>query len=585
MLRTLRYLDGRQWGHVLVVLGLVLVQVWLDLLLPDFMATITTLAETAGSRMEDILLQGACMVLCALGSMAATIAATYVGNRVAAGFAKTLRAEVFDHALTLSKGDVDRFGAGSLVNRCTNDITQIQTLVSMGLSAIIKAPIMVVWAAIKIVGYGWQWTAATVVAATSLVIVLGITMAIAVPRYQRVQGLTDDINRLIREHLQGIRPIHAYNAEQYEQDRLDVTNDDITRTQTVATRATAVIAPILTLESSALTLAIYWLGAGMVQAAAPGTSLSVFSEMVVFSNYAIQVIMSFMLLSMVFILYPRAAISARRVMEVIETEPTVKDGGGVTRQGEVGTVEFRDVSFSYPDDGARALSHVSFKVEKGQTVAFIGATGSGKTTLVQLVVRLFDATEGSVLVDGQDVRDYTCEQLHERVGYVPQTATLFKGTVASNVSYGETDHEITRADVEDAIAISQSTGFVEAMDGSYDAPIEQGGRNVSGGQRQRLAISRALARKPEILVFDDSFSALDFATDRSLRSELAKRRPDTTYLIVAQRVSTIRDADQIVVLDHGEVVGKGTHDQLMGSCAAYQEIVSSQLSKEEIAHV
>ena len=579
MLRTLRYLDGRQWGHVLVVLGLVLVQVWLDLLLPDFMATITTLAETAGSRMEDILLQGACMVLCALGSMAATIAATYVGNRVAAGFAKTLRAEVFDHALTLSKGDVDRFGAGSLVNRCTNDITQIQTLVSMGLSAIIKAP-MVVWAAIKIVGYGWQWTAATVVAATSLVIVLGITMAIAVPRYQRVQGLTDDINRLIREHLQGIRPIHAYNAEQYEQDRLDVT-----RTQTVATRATAVIGPILTLESSALTLAIYWLGAGMVQAAAPGTSLSVFSEMVVFSNYAIQVIMSFMLLSMVFILYPRAAISARRVMEVIETEPTVKDGGGVTRQGEVGTVEFRDVSFSYPDDGARALSHVSFKVEKGQTVAFIGATGSGKTTLVQLVVRLFDATEGSVLVDGQDVRDYTCEQLHERVGYVPQTATLFKGTVASNVSYGETDHEITRADVEDAIAISQSTGFVEAMDGSYDAPIEQGGRNVSGGQRQRLAISRALARKPEILVFDDSFSALDFATDRSLRSELAKRRPDTTYLIVAQRVSTIRDADQIVVLDHGEVVGKGTHDQLMGSCAAYQEIVSSQLSKEEIAHV
>lgn len=585
MLRTLRYLDGRQWGHVLVVLGLVLVQVWLDLLLPDFMATITTLAETAGSRMEDILLQGACMVLCALGSMAATIAATYVGNRVAAGFAKTLRAEVFDHALTLSKGDVDRFGAGSLVNRCTNDITQIQTLVSMGLSAIIKAPIMVVWAAIKIVGYGWQWTAATVVAATSLVIVLGITMAIAVPRYQRVQGLTDDINRLIREHLQGIRPIHAYNAEQYEQDRLDVTNDDITRTQTVATRATAVIGPILTLESSALTLAIYWLGAGMVQAAAPGTSLSVFSEMVVFSNYAIQVIMSFMLLSMVFILYPRAAISARRVMEVIETEPTVKDGGGVTRQGEVGTVEFRDVSFSYPDDGARALSHVSFKVERGQTVAFIGATGSGKTTLVQLVVRLFDATEGSVLVDGQDVRDYACGQLHERVGYVPQTATLFKGTVASNVSYGETDHEITRADVEDAIAISQSTGFVEAMDGSYDAPIEQGGRNVSGGQRQRLAISRALARKPEILVFDDSFSALDFATDRNLRSELAKRRPDTTYLIVAQRVSTIRDADQIVVLDHGEVVGKGTHDQLMGSCAAYQEIVSSQLSKEEIAHV
>ncbi len=443
MLKTLQYLDGKQRWQCLVVLAFVVVQVWLDLTLPDYMANITTLAETAGSSLYAILWQGLMMVLCALSSMVSTVAATYYGNKVAAGLAATLRQEVFDHALDLSKADVDQMGAASLVNRCTNDITQIQTLVSMGLSAIIKAPIMVVWAVVKIMGYGWQWTCATVVAAVTLCIVLGVTMSIAVPRYQRIQGLTDNINRLTQEHLQGIRPVHAYNAERYEQDRFSVANREITRTNTVANRATAVINPILTLESSALTLAIYWIGAYLIQGLTDGSGLTLFSQMIVFSNYAIQIIMSFMLLSMVFILYPRAQVSAGRVMEVIERTPQVQDGPGVETTDEKGTVEFRNVSFSYPDDGARALDGVSFRAEPGQTVAFIGATGSGKTTLVQLVDRLFDATSGQVLVDGHDVREYTSTQLHQRIGYVPQTTTLFAGTVASNVSYGNAGHEVT----------------------------------------------------------------------------------------------------------------------------------------------
>lgn len=584
MIKVLRYMDGRQRWQCLAVLAFVVVQVWLDLTLPDYMATITTLAETEGSTVLEILEQGMGMVICALGSMAATVAATYFGNKVAAGLAATLRQEVFDNVLGLSKGDVDEIGAASLANRCTNDITQIQNLVSMGLSAILKAPIMLVWAIVKILGYGWQWTTATMACAITLAIVLAITMSVAVPRYQRIQELTDNINCLTREHLQGIRPVHAYNAESYEQDRFADANQDITRTNTVANRATAIINPILLLESSALTLAIYWIGAYLIKTAAPDAQLALFSEMVVFSNYAIQVIMSFMLLSMVFILYPRAQASATRVMEVIEREPQVKDGKGVDETPETGTVEFRHVSFDYPDDGAHALSDVSFRAEKGQTVAFIGATGSGKTTLVELVCRLFDATEGDVLVDGRSVRDYTAKQLHEKIGYVPQTAMLFAGTVSGNIAYGDAGHDVTEADVEEALEVSQAKEFVDGMPGASDAAIKQGGRNVSGGQRQRLAMARAIARKPEILIFDDSFSALDFATDRKVRGELAKRCKDTTKLVVAQRVSTIRGADLIVVLDNGGVAGTGTHDELMKSCPTYQEIVSSQLSKEEIAH-
>ena len=581
MIRTLKYLNTKQRWQCLLVLVFVVAQVWCDLTLPDYMASITTLAETKGSTVAEIVQQGLLMLLCAVGSLIAAVVATYFGNKVAAGLAATLREEVFDHALRLSKADVDQIGSASLVNRCTNDITQIQTLVSMGLSAILKAPIMVVWAVIKIIGYGWQWSLATAITAVTLCVALGITMCIAVPRYQKIQGLTDTINRLTQEHLEGIRTIRAYNAEGYEQDRFTEANGVLTRTNTVANRATAVITPLLSLESSALTLAIYWIGAFLVKAASGNQGLSLFSEMVVFSNYALQIVMAFMLLSMVFILYPRAQVSAGRVLEVIDRKPRLTDGPGVEETTEQGTVEFRSVGFSYPDDGAEALNGVSFAAKKGQTVALIGATGSGKTTAAQLIDRLYDVDSGQVLVDGHDVRDYTLAQLHDRIGYVPQTATLFAGTVESNVAYGDAGHEVTHDDVVDAVGITQSTLFVEAMDGSYDATVEQDGRNFSGGQRQRLAMSRAIARHPEILVFDDSFSALDFATDRALRGQLADKCAGTTKIIVAQRVSTIRDADLIVVLDNGRVVGSGTHDSLLEDCPTYKEIVDSQMSAEE----
>lgn len=585
MLKVLRYLDKKQWGMVAISLVFIVVQVWLDLTLPDYMSNITTLVETEGSTMGEILEQGGWMLLCAVGSMVAACIVGYFAAKVGAGLAQTLRGHVYDKTLEMSKGDVEHFSCASLVNRCTNDITQVQTLVIMGLQAIIKAPILCIWAVCKIAGHGWQWSAATAVAAFVVIIMLVFTLIFAVPRFRRVQGITDKINRLCREHLVGIRPVHAYNAEAYEQKRFDEANDDITDVNMVAYRVMAIMSPGMTFVTSVLTLVVYWIGAYLVEAALPGAKLGVFSDMVVFSNYAIQVVMAFVLLNMIFILLPRAQVSAGRIMEVISTDPSIKDGKGAdVTDAEKGTVEFRDVSFTYPDGGAEVLSHVSFKAERGQTVAFIGATGSGKTTLVQLVDRLYDPSTGTVLVDGHDVREFSQDDLHDRIGYVPQTATLFSGTVSSNVSYGEAAQDITRDDVTEALDIAQATDFVSKMDKGEDARIEQGGRNVSGGQRQRLAIARAVARKPETLVFDDSFSALDFATDKALRSTLTEKCASTTRLVVAQRIGTIRNADQIIVLDHGEVVGTGTHDELMQTCDAYQEIALSQLSKEELAN-
>jgi ATP-binding cassette subfamily B multidrug efflux pump len=583
MSEILRYLDKRQWRQVVWAAVFVVVMVFFDMTLPDYMSNITTLVETPGSEMSEIVEQGLLMIGCAVGSMVASCIVAYFASRVGAGLAANLRDRVFDKALELSKGDVERFSSASLTTRTTNDITQIQNLIVMGLQAIVKAPVTTVWAICKIWGKGWQWSVATVVAVAAVVSMLAYTMVVAVPRFRKIQSLTDKLNRLCREHLVGIRPVHAYNAEAYEQERFAGANGEITDNNLIATKAMAIMNPGMTAVTSGLTLAVYWIGAYMISStSASAGRLQIFSDMVVFSNYAMNIILAFLLLNIVFVMLPRAQVSAGRVNEIITTESSITDGEGVEpAEEEKGAIEFRDVSFTYPDGGARVLSHVSFKAEPGEFVAIIGATGSGKTSLVQLIDRLYDATSGEVLVDGHDVRDYELADLHERIGYIPQTANLFKGTVESNLKFGSAAVEVDDAGVERALDIAQSTSFVNDL-GGVTATIEQGGRNVSGGQRQRLAIARAIARKPETLIFDDSFSALDYATDRALRAALDEKCAGTTRIVVAQRIGTIRNADRIIVLDRGKVVGQGTHDELMKTCDTYREIAESQLSKEEL---
>ena len=584
MQRLLRYVDRRQWAMIAASIAFIVVQVWLDLKLPDYMSSITTLVQTEGSAMADILTQGGYMLLCALGSGVTSVIVGYFAAQVAAGLARRLRGEVFDKTLDFSLEEVDRFSTASLINRTTNDITQIQNLVAMGLQAIVKAPIMAVWAICKIAGKDWHWTAATAVAVFVLILVLAITLIFALPRFKKIQGLTDNLNRVTREQLTGIRVVRAYNAEDYQEQKFTAANDEVTVTNMTANRVMALMSPTMTLLSSGLTLAVYWIGAYLIEAADMGSRLAIFSDMVVFSNYAMQVIMAFMLLNMIFILLPRAQVSANRICEVLDTQVNITDGPGA-RTAETGTVEFQDVSFRYPGAAADSLQYISFTAKRGETVALIGATGCGKTTLINLIPRFYDASQGRVLVDGVDVRSYEQEDLRNRIGYVSQKAILFSGTVASNVAYGENGRGgITADDIQEAMSIAQATEFVEKMDGTYGAAIAQSGTNVSGGQKQRLSIARAVARKPEILIFDDSFSALDYRTDKALRQALREKTADTTKIIVAQRISTIRDADQILVLDHGKIVGKGTHEELLKNCPEYLEIAQSQLSKEEIAH-
>ena len=584
MQKLLRYINRRQWAMIAASIAFIVVQVWLDLKLPDYMSAITTLVQTEGSAMADILTQGVYMLLCALGSGVASVIVGYFAAQVAAGLAMTLRGKVFDKTLDFSLEEVDRFSTASLINRTTNDITQIQNLVAMGLQAIVKAPIMAVWAICKIAGKDWHWTAATAVAVFVLILVLAITLIFALPRFKKIQGLTDNLNRVTREQLTGIRVVRAYNAEDYQEQKFAAANDEVTVTNMTANRVMALMSPTMTLLSSGLTLAVYWIGAYLIEAADMGSRLAIFSDMVVFSNYAMQVIMAFMLLNMIFILLPRAQVSANRIWEVLSTQVNITDGPGA-RTAETGTVEFQDVSFRYPGAAADSLQHISFTAKLGETVALIGATGCGKTTLINLIPRFYDASQGRVLVDGVDVRSYEQEDLRNRIGYVSQKAILFSGNVASNVAYGETGRGgITADDIQEAVSIAQAAEFVEKMDGTYGAAIAQSGTNVSGGQKQRLSIARAVARKPEILIFDDSFSALDYRTDKALRQALREKTADTTKIIVAQRISTIRDADQILVLDHGKIVGKGTHEELLKNCPEYLEIAQSQLSKEEIAH-
>lgn len=585
MLKIFKYFEKKDWIVVAICLVLVAGQVGLDLTMPDYMSEITRLVQTEGSKMSEIFLAGGKMLLCALGSLVLAILVGFFAARLAAVFSKRLRHAMFSKVESFSMEEINNFSTDSLITRSTNDITQVQMLIAMGLQVMIKAPIMAVWAVTKIAGKSWQWTATTAAAVMFLVILILIVTLFAMPRFKRIQKLTDNLNREVRENLTGIRVVRAYNAESYQEKKFDKANAALMNNNLVAFRVMAIMNPGMSIIMNGLTLAIYWIGAYLINAAQMMDRVQIFSDMVVFSSYAMQVVMAFMMLMMIFIMLPRASVSAKRINEVLDTKATIKDGSKTEgKAGQEGEIEFRNVSFRYPDAADYVLKNISFKAHKGETVAFIGATGSGKSTLINLIPRFYDATEGEVFVDGVNVKEYSLEALHNRLGVVPQRAVMFSGTVESNVAFGDNGREgFTIEDVKKAVAIAQGTEFVEKMENQYKGSIAQGGTNVSGGQRQRLATARAVCRKPEIYIFDDSFSALDYKTDRVLREALRKETKDTTSLIVAQRIGTIKNADRIIVLEDGEAVGIGTHEELMKNCEVYQQIALSQLSKEELA--
>lgn len=587
MLRLFKRFRRQEVLMILLSVVLIVGQVWLDLTMPDYMSEITRLVQTEGSAMADIWANGGMMLLCALGSMVLSVATGYLAARIAASFSMRLRRDIFHQVEDFSMAEINRFSTASLITRTTNDVNQVQMLVAMGLQLIIKAPIMAVWAITKIQSSSWQWTAATFGAVVVALLLILVAVAFAMPRFKRIQTLTDNLNRVTRENLTGLRVVRAYNAEGYQEEKFRQANDALTSNNLSANRVMAIMLPGMALVMNGLSLAIYWIGAFLIDGvavtnqAAAMERLRLFSDMVVFTTYAMQVVMSFMMLVMIYIMWPRVAVSARRILEVLDTKTSLADGGKTQGlPGLQGEVEFRDVSFRYPDAGGNVIEHVNFRAKQGQTVAFIGATGSGKSTLVNLVPRFYDVTEGQVLVDGVDVREYDQAALHEKLGYVPQRAVLFSGTVSSNVTYGCPD--APQEQVRKAVEIAQAADFVNNI--GYAGPVAQAGSNLSGGQKQRLSIARAVCRQPEIYIFDDSFSALDYRTDRELRQALKAQTAGVTSLIVAQRIGTIRDADLILVLDQGKVVGQGTHSQLLKTCPVYRQIALSQLSKEELEH-
>lgn len=584
MIRIFKYLKPKEWIQAVVSLVFIVVQVWLDLKLPDYMAEITQLVQTPGSEMSEIWKAGGFMLLCALGSLVSAILVGFFAARIASSFSQRLRSLLFNKVESFSMEEINRFSTSSLITRSTNDITQIQMLVTMGLQIIIKAPIMAVWAVTKIAGKGFEWSLATAVAVLILLVMVAFIMIFVLPKFRKMQILTDNLTRVARENLTGLRVVRAYNAEDYQEQKFETANEELTYTNLFTNRAMSIMLPVISLIMSGLSLAIYWIGAYLINAAQATDRLTLFSNMVVFSSYAMQVIMAFLMLVMIFIMLPRASVSAKRVNEVLDTQPTIKDGHLTEGlQGVKGEVTFNHVSFKYPDAADYVIHDVSFTVKQGETIAFIGSTGSGKSTLINLVPRFFDVTEGEVLLDGVNVKEYSMESLYNKIGYVPQKAVMFKGTVSSNVAYGDNGNTgYSEDEVKRAVQIAQGADFVEKMDDGYNALIAQGGTNVSGGQKQRLAIARAVCRKPEIYIFDDSFSALDYKTDRVLRSVLKKETAGVTSMIVAQRIGTIMDADQIIVLDEGKVVGHGTHEELLRDCDVYREIAMSQLSEEEL---
>ena len=586
MFKLLKRLERKQIKVVLICFVFIVFQVWLDLNLPDFMSEITRLIETEGSKMSDILIQGGFMLLCALGSLISSFIVGYFAARIAASFSQKIRSEVFNKVEDFGMTEIKKFSTSSLITRTTNDITQVQMLIALGLQVFIKAPIMAAWAIIKISGKSWQWSLLTGGAVLLLLLVVVIIVIFAVPKFKKIQNMIDDINNITRENLTGIRVVRAFNAEDYQENKFENANNNLTKTQLFVQRIMAIMSPTMTLIMSGISLGIYFIGAFLIDKAHMMDRINIFSDMVVFSSYAIQVIISFMMLIVIFIIYPRASVSAKRILEVLETEEAIKDGDIDKKSTKLsGCVEFKNVSFKYPDAEEYMLEGISFKAEKGDTVAFIGSTGSGKSTLINLIPRFYDATDGEVLVDGVNVKDFTQDTLHNLIGYIPQKAVMFNGTVTSNVSYGYNGKaKPSQKQIKKAIEVAQGTEFVEKMEDKYNAHIAQGGTNVSGGQKQRLAIARAIARNPEIYIFDDSFSALDYKTDYILRKELKNYTKDATTLIVAQRIGTIKNADKIIVLDNGKMVGCGTHSELLKNCEVYKEIAYSQLSKEELAN-
>ena len=582
MLKLLKDFNKKDWLIIFVALLLIVFQVWLDLKLPDYMSNITVLVQSEGSKMSEILTEGGYMILCAFGSLAAAMMVGYLTSFISATFSQKLRKQLFEKVQNFGMEEIKKFSTSSLITRTTNDITNIQMFIAMGLQMLIKAPITAVWAVFKILDKSWQWSAVTGAGVLVLIMMIVILMITVMPKFKLVQKLIDKINGLTRENLTGIRVVRAFNAEDYQEEKFDAKNKELTKTQMFNQRMMAFMSPVMYLIMNLLSLSIYFIGAYLIDQANMMDKVTLFGNMVVFSSYAMQVIMAFLMLAIIFIMYPRANVSAQRVIEVLETNESIKDGTFDKKTKKTGEIEFKNVSFRYPDADEYVLENISFKANKGDTIAIIGSTGSGKSTIVNLLMRFYDVTDGEILIDGVNIKDYKSEYLHNKLGYVPQRAVMFSGTVNYNVAYGDNGKKKSDKLIKEAVKVAQAEDFVLKMPNKYENDIAQGGTNISGGQKQRLSIARAIAKEPEIYIFDDSFSALDYKTDYVLRTELKKYTKDATSVIVAQRIGTIINADKIIVLDSGKMVGIGTHKELLKDCDVYKEIAYSQLSKEEL---
>lgn len=580
MIKLFKNFTKRDIIAIIICFAFIMFQVWLELKLPDYMSEITVLVQTEGSKMSEILKQGGFMLLCAFGSLTTAVIVGFVATKLSSSFSMLIRKKIFDKVDSFSTAEIKKFKTSSLITRTTNDVTTIEMFISMGLQAMIKAPIMAVWAVTKILNKSFEWSVLVFGCVVILLLTVGILMVVVLPRFELVQKLIDKVNGVTRENLTGIRVIRAFNAENFQEERFDKVNNELTNTQLFNQRCFASLGPMMNLVMHGLTIGIYIIGTILIENALMSEKITLFSNMVVFTSYGMQVIMSFLMLAMIFMMWPRTQISAKRINEVLDEESSIKEGIFEGKTKEMGTVEFKNVSFKYPDADEYILKDISFKANKGETVAFIGSTGSGKSTLINLVPRFYDVTDGEILVDGINVKDYKSEILNDKLGYVSQKAFMFTATVKENVSYG--DKKVSLEKMKDAIEVAQGTDFVTKMDKKYDSLVARGGTNISGGQKQRLNIARAIAKDPEIYIFDDSFSALDFKTDAALRKSLKKYTKDATSLIVAQRIGTIMNADRIIVLDKGKCVGIGTHKELLENCEVYKEIALSQLGEEEL---